>query len=320
MHPVARRVALTLAAVVAVIAAAVFVSIGFKVTTGADCARCHVKGAFKTASAKQPHADVACNSCHGGSSIDARVRFVGAQVFGMYLHGQVDPTVANVDSAKCEACHRKDISHKTTSQGLTIQHSTCAKGRECTDCHATVAHGSAISWRRTVNMTMCYDCHGANGVEAECDSCHAARLPSERIKSGWFAVTHGPNYKRTHGMGDTKTCSQCHASKDCATCHGGGVPHSTTFIVDHPQYAKSSSAKCSSCHKTSFCTDCHRYPMPHPKGFATSHSTIVKRDGRAACNRCHETSDCENCHLNHIHPTSADELRGLGVKPSGGGN
>ena len=70
-----------------------------------------------------------------------------------------------------------------------------------------------------------------------CDLCHQGRDAAARVKSSAFAVTHGPKWKTTHGMGDIATCTVCHAASDCADCHGAGVPHEPNFVDVHSSYA-----------------------------------------------------------------------------------
>lgn len=321
MRPVVPRAAAWLVALLVTVAAALVISIGVSAVFVPDCARCHMTGTFKSATTAGSHAAIPCRACHAGSTVDVRVKFASSQVMGMYLHLMpVDPTVAAVDSGKCLACHADQIKRPVNSSGLRIIHSSCAKGRACTDCHSAVAHGTAVSWPHSSTMEMCFECHGKGKATAKCDACHTARLPSDRIKTGAFAVLHGPNWLRTHGMGDMDTCAACHTASKCAKCHGAGVPHSATFIVEHPDAARSATAKCTMCHKPKFCIDCHGYVMPHPAAFISGHSTIVKSNGAATCRKCHDQTDCQGCHVNHIHPTSLEELKNLGltVAPSAG--
>ncbi len=146
-----------------------------------------------------------------------------------------------------------------------------------------------------------------------CDLCHQGRNASARVKSTAFAVTHGPKWKTTHGMGDIATCNVCHVAEDCTECHGVGVPHEPKFVEVHSSYAVQPKAQCSSCHKEEFCNSCHGTEMPHPAGFTQRHpAESAKQPDR--CKRCHEASDCTNCHLKHAHPGGA-----LGARAVGGG-
>ena len=308
MRPGVLRVIIGLAVLVSVVGFLLVGAVGVCAVFMPDCARCHMQGQFKTATEHSSHSTLPCRYCHGGTTVQQRWAFGRAQVFGMYLRvSTVDPSLSYVESAKCAGCHQEQLASLTNSNGLRIVHASCDKGRECVQCHSTVAHGVAVKWPRTYDMNMCFDCHGKNGVTAKCDACHVSRLPSDRIKSGPFSVLHGKDWKQTHGMGDMATCSACHTSKDCSQCHGVGVPHTATFLVDHPDAAKSKSANCFSCHQKSFCIDCHGYQMPHPPSFLPTHPAIVKKNGQTACLRCHDPSDCSTCHTAHVHPTTLEE-------------
>ncbi len=116
-------------------------------------------------------------------------------------------------------------------------------------------------------MELCYECHGTSKIASKCDLCHAEKLPTDRVQSGVFAATHGPEWRSTHGMGDMKTCGACHEDTKCVGCHGAGVPHAADFVKKHPEPSRSPAADCEGCHEELFCADCHKYEMPHPKSF-----------------------------------------------------
>jgi len=285
-----------------------------------DCTRCHMSGRFAAATSESAHGDLSCTSCHGGRSVGGRLGFIGNKLAHMYLPiGKPDPTLANVPSATCRRCHTKDLKGRVQeANGLRIRHSSCATTRECTDCHSTTAHGDATSWPRRTTMDMCFDCHGTASVSAKCNLCHVDRLPEARIKTGVFAITHGPNHMKTHGMGAQRTCVPCHGNTKCGRCHGAGVPHQIGFVNQHGAVAKSAEAKCMMCHRASFCTDCHRLQMPHPAQFVSQHSGLVKKVGDDRCKRCHDPNDCTTCHVKHAHPVTLDQLRAIKLLNKGG--
>lgn len=273
------------------------------------CEGCHARGDFAVQTAATPHAELQCMECHGGSTFDARLAFGAAQVTGMVMRvADVDPTLASVESSRCAGCHEGLEERISEASGLRIAHKTCAAGRECAACHSPTAHGAAVSWPRTVTMEMCFECHGGSSAPDDCDVCHASRLPADRIKSGTFAVTHGADWRKTHGLGDMRTCVACHDSSKCDKCHGTGVPHSADFVIKHGEPATSADAKCLECHVRAFCSDCHGYEMPHPVEFRRGHARIVERDGEKRCERCHDPADCVRCHEDHVHPTTIEQL------------
>lgn len=308
-------------AVVGVLAAFVVlfvVAIGATAVLLPGCEGCHMTGEFRTATLASPHAEVACTSCHATGGVQSRLSFATAQVTGMYLPlVPLDPSVSAVNSARCRSCHSPQLREVVSNAGLKIIHTSCAKTRECTECHSPTAHGTAVSWPRTATMDMCFDCHGTDDVSGDCDLCHSAKLPDDRVKTDVFAVTHGPNYLKTHGMGKMSTCRACHEPSKCSKCHGAGLPHAADFVSNHAGAATDATAKCTDCHTEKFCLDCHIYPMPHPRTFTESHAKLVEEKGDTTCKRCHDPKDCTQCHEDHVHPTTLDQLRSLGV-PSGG--
>jgi len=300
------------------IALVLVASVGASAVFMPACTGCHMTGEFEAQTLARSHAQVECKACHGGTTVQSRVQFGLNQVFGMTLQVKdIDPTLAQTESSQCIACHA-DLSATTTSGGLRIKHSSCARGRDCTDCHSPVAHGEAVSWPRTSTMELCYDCHGQRGVPSNCDTCHEARLAEDRVRTGTFAVTHGPNAERTHGLGSMASCSSCHTSEKCAKCHGVGLPHPQDFVAKHGQISGLPTAKCATCHQESFCTDCHGYEMPHPKTFLNTHAEASEEAGLPTCQRCHAQDDCEQCHLDHVHPTTLEQMRELGKIPAEG--
>lgn len=225
----------------------------------------------------------------------------------------LDASVAYVESARCVECHAATMSQPARgSSGLKISHKDCAVGRSCTDCHSTVAHGSALPWPRTPTMELCFECHGANGAPAGCDECHVERIPSDRIQTSSFSVTHGSNARKTHGLGAMSSCDPCHGSTKCQPCHGAGVPHGKNFASKHSDSAVAEGARCTGCHVVSFCNGCHRLEMPHPPSFVKEHPAAAARDERI-CKRCHDPRDCTECHERHIHPVTIEQLRRLGL-------
>lgn len=162
-------------------------------------------------------------------------------------------------------------------------------------------------------MESCLRCHGQQGGVVECDTCHQGRRAEERLVSGSWAVTHGPQWQKTHGMGDMYTCAACHARGSCDKCHGVGLPHDSKLRVEHPALARDSRAKCASCHQPAFCSGCHGVQMPHPADFKQQHGSIAVQRGREVCQSCHVQTDCDRCHIMHIHPGGAGAL---GVIPS----
>jgi hypothetical protein len=280
------------------------------------CTWCHRTPAFVAQTARSAHSKVGCVRCHVESGPVSRLEYAYHLIFGMGL--RVAPTssgpVAGVPDGTCLSCHKAVMNRISTVNGVSFLHSRCAKGRVCTDCHSTTAHGTAVKWASTPQMDQCLDCHSAAKVRGNCTTCHPARSVQDRMRTGEWVVTHGPNWKKTHGMGNWKTCASCHPDDFCVRCHGVPLPHGPDFIRFHPESAQKQRKYCEVCHKQAFCDDCHGMEMPHPAKFTPTHAALVKRQGQKACVRCHVTDDCENCHLAHVHPGGAVLPPGSGKK------
>ena len=297
-----RRIIWSIAALIAIAV------VGFGVFNAValpGCSSCHDRNGFRAATAASPHGKVDCRSCHVPSGGLQRAGFGLRQTFHMFvpMPGASGRDAAAVPDSRCLVCHAKIEKVVTTSNGLRIAHGTCDKGARCSDCHSTTAHGEATAWVRSYDMDRCLACHVTKDQTA-CDLCHEGRGPRTRITSGTFAVTHGPQWRTTHGMGDSATCMVCHTPDKCVGCHGPGLPHTADFVKTHTTFARDKNAKCSSCHQTSFCDGCHGTAMPHTAQFTRDHPTLAA-DKPALCKRCHANSDCTECHVKHIHPGGA---------------
>ncbi len=282
------------------------------------CASCHDQAAFKSATAASAHANVPCVSCHVSRTVAGRVTYGFREAFHMVLPlwKGTGREWAAVPDERCLACHKKVLEGPSTVSGMRIDHSTCAVGSRCTDCHSATAHRDQISWVRTYDMDTCLECHVSKASTA-CDLCHVeGRRAADRITSGIFAVTHGADWQKTHGMGNSATCVVCHTAATCEKCHGPGLPHDAKFISTHTTYATAPGAKCDGCHEKSFCDGCHGLQMPHSTEFKRKHATEAAAD-RALCDRCHSAADCTTCHVKHVHPGGA--IGNFPNRPQGGG-
>lgn len=269
------------------------------------CAGCHNEQAFTQATKASSHADVSCVVCHAGPGIADRVNFGARQAYMMLV--PIIHRDSNVEyDSRCIACH-DDLDDVVFSDGIKIAHETCAVGSTCTDCHGRVTHGPLEGvWTSTYEMDLCLECHTTTDAKQDCAKCHEGRNEGDRTVKGAWAVTHGPDWERTHGMGNLDTCAACHLDGRCAKCHGAGVPHGVTFLGTHGEVAESPKGDCASCHEDDFCDECHSgVEMPHPVGFLEVHSDLVDQDGDTACLNCHQKADCDTCHVAHVHPGGA---------------
>lgn len=279
-----------------------------------ECSSCHNDTAFVAVTKASAHADSDCVSCHAGADALARMEFGYRQAYGMLIPVS-SAAVRDAGAAydiRCTACHTEGLGGSVNRNGISVDHSRCTVGRACLDCHGGVAHGDTTGvWIDSYTMDLCLECHSADAARRSCDTCHDGDRAGSRPVYSSFQITHGPDWERTHGMGNGKTCGACHEPSKCASCHGVGVPHPIGFYDQHGDFAKDASANCTSCHQVSFCTDCHGvYEMPHPEDFAKSHSAIVDKAGDADCLRCHTRNDCDSCHAAHVHPGGSIGLGG----------
>lgn len=284
------------------------------------CVSCHARNTqFAAATRKASHSGVECVACHVAPNPVDRFSFGFRQMFHMML-----PVVsgkgrdwAAVDNARCLACHKQIETQIVSANGIRIDHQSCARGAQCTDCHSTVGHGTAATWVRTYDMETCLACH-VSKASTKCDVCHDDKDSTTRISTGTFAVTHGKQWRTTHAMGNTATCSVCHTAAKCEKCHGAGLPHDKEFLGLHSKIAADPAAKCFTCHDTRFCTDCHGIEMPHTQAFTRGHAAVAKSDPNL-CKRCHADPDCTKCHETHVHPGGAVGNLKKSSSPSKGG-
>jgi len=275
-----------------------------------SCLGCHT---MESSSLSESHDDVSCTQCHGGTSTWDHIMMRNQVLYSMVL-GFSNPqrqVAVRAKDTQCFSCHRSIMDGSVVHRnGLLINHETCAAGLSCTTCHSQVGHALTERWATQYSMDLCLRCHSSAQVSntQECAQCHDGNHTSptpERNSS--FQVVHGPNWQRTHGMGDMATCSACHGDTFCTPCHGADVPHNPmTILQTHGSVAKQPDNKCETCHsQPTFCSDCHGIEMPHPSTFLLEHSRMSISIGSTPCNNCHVDSDCTDCHSQHIHPGGA---------------
>lgn len=272
------------------------------------CSVCHASQASATDATA--HADMDCYACHLANGAwgfpeqktEELLRMYPAALIG---RGLTRPAAATARSA-CLDCHEDILQDVTEGTRLSIDHRVCTPEPTCDGCHAGAAHGTSLRWQLGPVMEECVACHSEKGAAITCDSCHTAdedRRPADAAKGPW-QVTHGPNWQKTHGLGDVGSCVTCHPSDYCTRCHGVAVPHPQDFGGTHGTLAIEKPAVCTRCHasRKDFCDSCHTMEMPHPKGFLVEHSTIAKSRTDARCFHCHADTDCALCHEAHVHP------------------
>lgn len=291
------------------------------------CGACHAMRPYVESHANSTHTGASCYDCHLAEGNWSLVEHKAAEFFRMYptaLLGRardgLPGPASEVARARCLECHGEGQDVAALVGGLRILHSTCSPSpASCDECHSAVPHGAEVRWIREPVMEDCVGCHAELGAPLDCDTCHAAKIETERLATGPWSVTHGPQWRTTHGLGDVRTCVACHTPSKCAGCHGVELPHPRDFPNEHGTLAISGLQDCLVCHdKPSFCDDCHGIEMPHPKTFRPEHSSITTDTSDPSCLGCHRESDCGECHIRHTHPGRTDGTLGAGLPTAGG--
>jgi len=272
------------------------------------CGLCH--GPAHKAWNNSGHAGVSCNACHGGSDFFTLVsgRITLAKMVPAYLTGYYrKPVSTTVSNHKCLSCHSRTGTQTTQSNGLRVSHKEIiSAGYNCGDCHSTVVHGEAAVRQNFAELGKCLSCHNNATASGKCETCHVSGEESERLSrvNGAWQISHGKNWRKTHGMGNINICQVCHSKLYCSRCHEIELPHPMAWLTTHGKEVKNSEAaanSCNQCHKGALCEGCHTMQMPHPNDFLEKHSNIIKRDGEDACYSCHLKEGCTRCHKYHTH-------------------
>lgn len=303
--PAARNRTITAIFATLILAAVTIIAVGSQPSA---CAACHRTIAAKVSSGA--HADADCYACHLDHGLWSWPGFKFNEITAMYpgaLGGEPDGPAAHTSRQSCVRCHAEILTRETERNGLRLSHATCAIGSTCDGCHSSVAHGTSVRWITEPQMEDCIGCHRQEHASTECDLCHAGKSTAERLTKGSWAVTHGPAWRATHGMGDLRTCDVCHESKKCASCHELPIPHPLDFGATHSEVAAAKPKTCGTCHdRTTFCDACHGMAMPHPKSFLEAHPDVATSVDDQRCLKCHRRDDCTRCHVAHVHPGSTD--------------
>lgn len=286
------------------------------------CGSCHTMRPYAEGLEQTAHTGVGCYDCHLPAGDWDWPAFKMRELFSMYpasiVKAKLDGPATRTSRAMCLKCHKDVLEGVTDLNGLRIRHTTCAPANSCDGCHSAVGHGESTRWIAEPAMEDCIGCHRDENASTNCDMCHVGKTTAQRLTRGSWAITHGPEWQTTHGMGDLRTCDACHDDKKCASCHGIKLPHPKDFGSTHPQAALEVPESCDTCHdRAAFCDACHGVPMPHPDDFLPKHSSLVTTTSDPTCIRCHKESDCNRCHVAHIHPGSTDGTIGDDLPETG---
>jgi hypothetical protein len=201
---------------------------------------------------------------------------------------------ADYDGGRCEVCH-EDLSRYPLRPIADFRHqgdflrshgaSARARPEACADCH---------------QQDFCSECH-ARTAAMPIDDLYPERTDRSFIHRGDFIARH-PIEARFNAA----TCSRCHATRFCATCHREQSlttkaddprnPHPAGWVFPgggHGVEARRDITRCAACHAdgpASICIDCHRVGgiggNPHPPGWTSQHDEAeANRNGM--CLHCH---------------------------------
>lgn len=306
-----RRRRITIIALITgvVLVAAVAIFSVAAVTVPGTCEVCHRISAISPGAGDKAHSGVTCLQCHADAGIADRAELAAA--VPLMVIASAPEGVSQVSRGACLKCHPYVGKDVTEAGGLRIDHRSCVSlGAGCGSCHDRKIHGlqgsGKLQWERSLGMEECVSCHERESAPQECTTCHDGKMQRDRLTSGIWQLTHGPDWEQKHGLGGTRMCTACHQRTDCAKCHGIELPHKPQFSTSHGADSVAHAKSCATCHDESFCSGCHGIEMPHPASFMPRHKSIVEKQGDTGCYGCHAQRDCRVCHNRHIHPGWAD--------------
>jgi hypothetical protein len=188
--------------------------------------------------------------------------------------------------------------HTTLSSEIIFSH-TRHKGDnlDCKNCHGDLAASDSLGPEMQITMTMCMDCHAANGVSNDCATCH------REIRRDRRPPSHDTQWPRVHGtnlLGDPvaqKECWLCHTESTCNGCHLQVMPesHNNQFRRrSHGLFVSMDRETCRTCHQSNFCDRCHNEVLP------STHTGTWGSPKDRHCLVCHEPvgsePSCSVCH------------------------
>jgi hypothetical protein len=272
------------------------------------CGACHVIRTEVTSWKVSSHSKLDCLSCHRDTgmlsipSLQLRgLKHLVSWIFDSYSK----PISTDVESRFCLYCHPTTVEKVIESSAIRVSHREFTPQLyACTDCHSDAGHSIKARRKNQPNMDRCLVCHNGKKASTKCDLCHTKELPDEIVASAKspYLIIHGDKGKKTHGMGDTKTCQICHRKDFCRNCHLVDLPHPSNAGYSHGKEARESAKPCWVCHQRSYCDGCHGLEMPHPADFLSQHAKLTEKNGKKFCDRCHIDYTCDYCHRLSLHP------------------
>ncbi|HZD60695.1 MAG TPA: hypothetical protein VE439_09630, partial [Anaerolineae bacterium] len=185
------------------------ISIQFFAERGIPCFGCHATRQQHKTWQTSTHKSVSCLACHKDTGYLSflKLELRSTKNFTSWLFRTYqDPVVGQVRDENCLTCHDQEIKGTIVSKGIRVSHKEFST-YHCTNCHANVAHEMANRARNRPDMDSCAGCHNYAEGDVACEKCHPKKVDAARLSSGGpWKITHGPDWKTNHGMGDPKTC------------------------------------------------------------------------------------------------------------------
>jgi hypothetical protein len=292
--PMSRRMRWLLGVAIAVLLLGAWVAAGFTTSDSGLCRSCHAS-TFEHAKADKgsdPHAQLACVSCHEAGGI------VGRYVTGVpfrLLHLAMASAGAGNDvgygratTRACTSCHVASLSGTTTNaeRGLKMSHAEpLAASAICVDCHIM---RNGIVGAYTAGMKPCLRCHDDDKASAACTTCHTGQTAAAASAE----TTSFQNVQIRE-----VSCAGCHDEKrKCDPCHGLRMPHTGEFRGHaHARAAAvdlwyNGGKTCGRCHTASRrpCSRCHSTMMGRAHGTTQTLAASHQHASSASCNTCHQ--------------------------------
>lgn len=276
------------------------------------CIRCHSMAPEYMTWQQSSHSQFQCRECHSESGVSHFLKYQGRVFKEIFLYSRNESvkTVSNsVKSSACLKCHSHNRKYSPSSDTIVPHDKHIAKGIECVECHAGIAHGRIVErgittqipadeWTlseateqmdfkyTTPRMAICLECHGKRQVTTTCSVCHSKQIvPASHKSRGWEQL-HGASAQK-----DFKPCNLCHSYTlkkplDLNETNLGGYIKGNTF-----------------------CYNCHlEKPSAHKEiGFQKRHGQLVKSRGMSNCTTCHsvdkpkESGPQNNFYCNKCH-------------------
>jgi len=292
----------------------------------AVCRLCHL---MQAPNAHELYPKSACTTCHGGL-VGGTPAHVGPT--GMPTADAPQPDRVVIPPARVTFSHKLHID----------------LGTPCLQCHAGVDQATLATRDHLPTMATCLGCHNGGQAPGECTTCHlqgdGGRIlttmawtevlkPSGRFRPDDHSDPRWLTIHRSAARVDEASCSSCHDTGFCLSCHDGDDKridlHPADWTMTHGLEAQRRTLDCMACHDVeSDCRSCHteaalipgEFPTDdlrfHPVGWGGAageipgpeHHSFQARRSLETCDACHGGAGeglCLECHAGLVNPHPA---------------